>query len=70
MNDPAYRNSRANKAPRPCPCGGMVMSESRQAQVGKGLRYRISCTNCHQATEWCADLWSASRDWETGKVKQ
>lgn len=47
-----------------------MMVESRPAQVGKGLRYRVSCMNCHHATEWCADLWSASRDWEHGKVKR
>jgi len=68
--NPSYRDSRANKAPRPCSCGGAMMVESRPAQVGKGLRYRVSCMNCHHATEWCADLWSASRDWEHGKVKR
>jgi hypothetical protein len=47
-----------------------MMVESRPAQVGKGLRYRVSCMNCHHATEWSADLWSASRDWEHGKVKR
>jgi hypothetical protein len=70
MSDPAYRSSRANKVPRQCPCGGAMMVESRPAQVGKGLRYRISCTNCHRTTHWRDDLWSASRDWEHGAVIQ